>query len=100
MKKLFAGSIAVSALISGPVMAADMPVKYRAPPVAIFSWTGCYVGGNAGWKHGRDRYDLSPSGSYLTPAAVPSPPNAAGSGLLAGDIASTTNSSATDGWGG
>jgi outer membrane immunogenic protein len=37
---------------SGAVFAADLPVKapvYRAPPpVAFFSWTGCYVGGNVG----------------------------------------------------
>ena len=36
---------------AGAAFAADLPVKapYRAPPpVAAFSWTGCYVGGNVG----------------------------------------------------
>jgi outer membrane immunogenic protein len=55
MKKLFLGCIAVAAFYGAPALAADMAVK--APPMAspltpIFSWTGFYVGGNAGygWK--------------------------------------------------
>src|SRR5262249_11291468 len=36
-------------LVTGAALAADLPVKApRAPPPAPFSWTGCYVGGNAG----------------------------------------------------
>ncbi len=35
-------------------MAADMAVKARpvAPPVMIYNWSGCYIGGNigGGWK--------------------------------------------------
>jgi outer membrane immunogenic protein len=100
MKKLLAGSIAAAALISGPVMAADMPVKYRAPAVAIFSWTGCYVGANAGGKYSRDRYELSPGGNYRSPSGGAAPPNAAGTGLNSGDFALLTNSYASDDWGG
>ena len=33
-------------------MAADMPVKARPAPVAVFTWTGCYIGGHAGWLKG------------------------------------------------
>jgi outer membrane immunogenic protein len=35
---------------------ADMPVKApvsQAPPVVVYNWTGCYVGGHAGYGWGR-----------------------------------------------
>jgi outer membrane immunogenic protein len=53
MKKLFLASIALFVLnANGSALAADMPVKapvYRAPPpVAVYSWSGCYLGGNLG----------------------------------------------------
>src|SRR5436190_732135 len=53
MNKLFLGSVALAAMIAGPAMAADMPVK--APPVVIYDWSGAYVGVDFGW--GRSRYD-------------------------------------------
>jgi outer membrane immunogenic protein len=56
MRNLFLGSIALAALIAGPVMAADMPLK-APPPVAVFSWTGCYVGIEGGGAWGRSRHD-------------------------------------------
>jgi outer membrane immunogenic protein len=34
--------------------AADLPVKYKAPPVALWSWSGLYGGVNAGYSFGRD----------------------------------------------
>jgi outer membrane immunogenic protein len=54
MKKILLGFAAVGALMTTPVLAADMPVK--APPMAPlpgYSWTGCYVGANIGgiWEH-------------------------------------------------
>jgi outer membrane immunogenic protein len=56
MKKLFLASIALVALnAGGSALAADMPVKARPlpPPPPVFSWTGAYVGLNAGgaWGH-------------------------------------------------
>lgn len=41
----------------GAASAADMPVKYKAPPpvVAAYSWTGCYVGIEGGGSWGRAR---------------------------------------------
>jgi outer membrane immunogenic protein len=51
MRGLFVSGIAAAAFLTGPALAADMPVKapYRAPPpVYIFSWTGCYIGGHGG----------------------------------------------------
>jgi outer membrane immunogenic protein len=57
MKKLLFGSAAIVGLnMLGSALAADMPVKARpAPPVAEYNWSGCYVGGNVGWKQGRFR---------------------------------------------
>jgi outer membrane immunogenic protein len=54
MKKILLGFAAVGALMTTPVLAADMPVK--APPMApapVYSWTGCYIGANVGgiWEH-------------------------------------------------
>jgi outer membrane immunogenic protein len=50
MKKLFLGSMALAAaMIAGPAMAADMPVKAKAPPpVVVYDWSGAYVGFNIG----------------------------------------------------
>jgi outer membrane immunogenic protein len=33
--------------------AADMAPLPKAPPPAVFSWTGCYLGGHVGWGWGR-----------------------------------------------
>jgi len=48
MKKLALGIIGLTALVAGPAMAADMPVKAPPPPPPVFSWTGCYIGVHAG----------------------------------------------------
>lgn len=40
------------AVMAGPAMAADLPVK-APPPVVVFNWTGLYVGGNLGYSWGR-----------------------------------------------
>lgn len=54
MKKIIIASLACIVL-SGSAVAADMKVK--APilkaPAPVFSWTGCYIGGNLGgaWSH-------------------------------------------------
>lgn len=60
MKRIL-GGLVLSALLATPVMAADlgarrMPVKAApAPVVAVFDWTGCYVGGHAGYAWGKKR---------------------------------------------
>ena len=60
MKK-FLGCIALSFFLPASAMAADlaarMPVK--APVAAtIYSWSGFYIGGHAGWAGGRSRTDV------------------------------------------
>ena len=47
MKGKLLGIAAIAALIGTPALAADMPVK--APPAPASSWTGFYVGGEAGY---------------------------------------------------
>jgi len=48
MNKLVFALIAATALLAGPAVAADMPVKAVAQPVAEYSWSGFYIGANAG----------------------------------------------------
>jgi outer membrane immunogenic protein len=49
MKRTLPALVALAALATGPVLAADLPVRRAAPPPpAFFSWTGCYVGGHLG----------------------------------------------------
>jgi outer membrane immunogenic protein len=100
MRRLaLAGSVAAVLTTFGTAWAADMPFKAPAPAPA-WSWSGCYVGLVGGYIGGRDGLSLGPTGTYLTPAAVPSPPNAAGSGLLAGDASLVSNSYRTSDSGG
>jgi outer membrane immunogenic protein len=56
MKKILLTGTALLTLVSGSAMAADLsrpppapaPVYTKAPMMPAFTWTGCYVGGNAG----------------------------------------------------
>ena len=69
MKKVLMTGVALAALVAVPAMAADLgrpaPV-YKAPPmpVATFSWTGCYLGGNIGYGWGKSSTD---AGSVVNP---------------------------------
>jgi outer membrane immunogenic protein len=59
MRKLLLAGIALAACVTGPAMAADLPVK--APPMvaaASFNWSRCYVGAHAGYGWGRNRNDF------------------------------------------
>lgn len=91
-KVLFA--TAALASLSSPGLAADMALKAPPPPpVAAFSWTGCYVGANGGYGWGRNHSNLvaSPdaaSQSFWNPAlnagAMPSSYSYTNSGGVAG----------------
>ena len=75
MKQILVAGV-VATLTAGSVGAANLPVKaplYKSPSAAVFSWTGCYVGGTLG-AVGGDRYDLSMSGQFLAPTNIFSDP--------------------------
>jgi outer membrane immunogenic protein len=67
MKKLFLAGAALTALVSGPAMSADMPVKYKAPPPPVYTWTGCYAGFAGGWLGNHKEYNRSADGTILAP---------------------------------
>ena len=56
MKTRFLIGAALLAVLSGPVTAADLsrpapapaPVYKAPPPMTVYSWSGCYLGGHAG----------------------------------------------------
>jgi outer membrane immunogenic protein len=56
MNKLLLGSFVALTMGGSAAIAADMPLK-APPPVAVFSWTGCYVGIEGGGAWGRSRHD-------------------------------------------
>ena len=67
MQKLVLGSVALAALVTGPVMAADLPVK--APPVrpACAQFGGVYLGGHVGGNFYKNDYrDLDGLGNVVT----------------------------------
>jgi len=81
----------IAPAFSGSAFAADLPAKalaYKAaPPVAAYSWTGFYVGANAGYAWGRS--DPASSFTCQVPGACPynnpvqlAAFNAAGTGVL------------------
>jgi outer membrane immunogenic protein len=47
MRNSLVVGLGVIPLLASPVMAADLPVKSKAPPPA-YNWTGCYGGGHFG----------------------------------------------------
>lgn len=52
-KILFAQAAVLAVTLTGPAIAADLPMKSEAPYVAPrFSWTGCYLGGHLGGGKG------------------------------------------------
>jgi outer membrane immunogenic protein len=68
MKRLFVAGIAAAAFYGAPVLAADMPAKapvYKAA-APLFSWTGFYVGANAGYAWGDAKFDM-----FADPAFFP-----------------------------
>ncbi|MGE3645288.1 MAG: outer membrane protein [Beijerinckiaceae bacterium] len=70
--QVLAAVAAGAALVSGSALAADLPQRSDAPapyvaPAPVFTWTGFYVGVNAGgaWNQ---RGSIVPAGNFLLPA--------------------------------
>jgi outer membrane immunogenic protein len=53
MKRVVLACVGMAALVSAaPALAADLPLK--AAPMAVYNWTGWYVGGNLGYGGGNE----------------------------------------------
>jgi outer membrane immunogenic protein len=67
MKKLLLSGVTLAALAVGPALAADLPRKAppAPPPPPVLSWTGWYVGLNAGavWGCGSASNTVTPASS-------------------------------------
>jgi outer membrane immunogenic protein len=64
MRKLLIVGVVLGSF-SMPALAADMPIPI--PPAPEFTWTGLYLGGNAGWGSIEDRgvpFCLTPAGAW------------------------------------
>jgi outer membrane immunogenic protein len=49
MRKILLGSVGLAAMLAGPAMAAELPVRPAPPPPPVYyDWTGAYIGGNVG----------------------------------------------------
>jgi outer membrane immunogenic protein len=88
MKKIISGSVALLAmgLAGSAVRAADLPLK-APPPVPVFSWTGCYVGLDAGETYGRtDGYSTTSTSTLGGILPIANVGAASGSFNLSGGI--------------
>ena len=68
MKKrlLLSGIVLATLALAAPASAADRPGRgpaYKAPPMALFNWTGFYIGGHAGYGWG-EAENLEPTGWF------------------------------------
>jgi outer membrane immunogenic protein len=90
MKKL-AIAIAAIALIGTPAFAADMAVKAPPPePAPVYSWTGFYVGLNAGWSSGKQDTTVNfpgPTPDVTLPIPAPGVPPFVFTGLSGAPLA-------------
>jgi len=71
MKNSAIAIAAIAALIGTPSFAADMAVKPLPPPAPAWSWTGFYIGGNAGYADDRSHFNTTmSSGTFFIPASL------------------------------
>ncbi|WGR75219.1 MULTISPECIES: outer membrane beta-barrel protein [unclassified Bradyrhizobium] len=71
MKKIFVGAIGALAIgMSAPASAADLAARpyTKAPPapvVAVYDWTGFYIGANGGWANSHNCWDFLTAGGAI-----------------------------------
>jgi outer membrane immunogenic protein len=91
MKKFLLGTVGLIALgLAAPAGAADLPARpyTKAPPmvVAVYDWSGFYIGINGGWGSSRNCWDVTAfSGTPVVPAAPEGCHDATG-GMVGGQI--------------
>jgi outer membrane immunogenic protein len=66
MRKLLLGGAALALLAGSPAFAADLDMRpapyFKAPPPALYNWTGFYFGANVGYSWGQHTNDWAVSG--------------------------------------
>jgi outer membrane immunogenic protein len=72
MKKFLMGTVGLVALgMAAPASAADLAARpyTKAPPpmIAIYDWTGFYIGGNGGWGSSRNCWGIVPVAGAIIP---------------------------------
>ena len=74
MRSILFGTVAAIAVGAAPAAAADLGrVPVKAPvmaPVAVYNWTGFYIGGNVGYSWGRGSGDLAGTATTTTRTRV------------------------------
>jgi outer membrane immunogenic protein len=77
MRKMLLTGAALLTLVSGSAMAADLsrpapaPVYTKAPMMPVYTWTGAYIGLNAGGAFGDSEVaTTTPPGAYILPTSV------------------------------
>jgi outer membrane immunogenic protein len=71
MKRVFLGSVALVALSLGTsaAFAADkrVPAYAPPPPVPVYTWSGCYAGGSAGYSTGNSQHFATAGSTFNNP---------------------------------
>jgi outer membrane immunogenic protein len=68
MQRQFLAGVALAAMMSGSAFAADMPLRTAAAPVALYDWSGMYLGGVVGGAWGTN--DISDPGLGIVGTAL------------------------------
>jgi outer membrane immunogenic protein len=75
LKSVVLATVAATTLLGiGAASAADLPArtytKAPPPPVVVYNWTGCYIGGNVGggWDHSDQSRVGTVTGAVISPA--------------------------------
>jgi len=85
IQKFIAGTAALSALLTGAALAADLPTK--APllsPVPVYKWSGFYVGGQVGTGWGTSQTNVDVGNTFIG-----APVNQTVNQLIAGSLGLT-----------
>jgi outer membrane immunogenic protein len=103
MKRGLLGIAVLASALATQALAADLPVYTKAPPIVpVWTWTGFYVGGNAGYSWGRasTNFAESSSSTSVVTATTTSGSPLAGNGLTATTAASALGSASSNmnGW--
>ena len=67
MKRTLLAGLAATTLLANYAYAADMRVKAAPPPpapVPVATWTGCYIGANAGWASAETSVSFGGTGDF------------------------------------